>query len=195
MSAVDRRHASPATIAHGASCRMRPIQKRGLVIGVAFVIGVLLVNAGVAFRQAARMHEDSFWVAHTHEVLASLTDLLSSVKDAETGVRGFLITGEPRYLEPYKTCPPCDRRFDRAVRHADGRQPDPAGASPPLEGAGGGGNGRSEAGRRCSKPEAPRRGRQDRGTGPRQTDHGFDPHARGPDAGARTRAARRCAKE
>lgn len=72
---------------------MRPVQKRGLVIGVAFVIGVLLVNAGVAFRQAARMHEDSFWVAHTHEVLVSLTDLLSSVKDAETGVRGFLITG------------------------------------------------------------------------------------------------------
>ncbi len=82
---------------------MRPVQKRGLVIGVAFVIGVLLVNAGVAFRQAARMHEDSFWVAHTHEVLVSLTDLLSSVKDAETGVRGFLITGEPRYLEPYKS--------------------------------------------------------------------------------------------
>lgn len=81
---------------------MRPIQKRGLVIGVAFVIGVLLVNAVVAFRQAARMHEDSSWVAHTHEVLADLSNILSTVKDAETGVRGFLITGEPRYLDPYE---------------------------------------------------------------------------------------------
>ena len=82
---------------------MRPIRKRGLVIGVAFVIGVLLANAGVAFRQAARMHEDSFWVAHTHEVLAGLSQLLSSIKDAETGVRGFLITGEPRFLAPYES--------------------------------------------------------------------------------------------
>jgi PAS domain S-box-containing protein len=82
---------------------MRPVQKRGLFVGVAIVIAVLLINAGVSFRQAARMHEDSFWVAHTHEVLANLSHLLSTLKDAETGVRGYLLTGEERYLEPYET--------------------------------------------------------------------------------------------
>jgi PAS domain S-box-containing protein len=93
---------------------MRPIQKRGLAIGVAFVIGVLLVNAGVAFRQAARMHEDSFWVAHTHEVLVSLSEILSSLKDAETGVRGFLITNETRFLAPYDTA---RGQIDGAIEH------------------------------------------------------------------------------
>ncbi len=81
---------------------MRSVQKRGLVIGVSLVVGVLLGNAVVAFRQAARMHEDSSWVSHTHEVLANLSHFLSEIKDAETGVRGFLLTGEPRFLEPYQ---------------------------------------------------------------------------------------------
>jgi PAS domain S-box-containing protein len=81
---------------------MRPVQKRGLVIGVSLVVGVLLGNGIVAFRQAARMHEDSSWVAHTHEVLANLSHFLSAMKDAETGVRGYLLTGEPRFLEPYQ---------------------------------------------------------------------------------------------
>jgi PAS domain S-box-containing protein len=81
---------------------MRPIQKRGLFVGVGLVIAVLIVNAGVAFRQAARMHADSSWVAHTHEVLASQGEVLSAMKDAETGVRGFLVTGQTKYLEPYE---------------------------------------------------------------------------------------------
>jgi PAS domain S-box-containing protein len=81
---------------------MRSVQKRGLIIGVSLVVGVLLGNAFVAFRQASRMHEDSFWVAHTHEVLANLSHVLSTIKDAETGVRGYLLTGEPRFLEPYQ---------------------------------------------------------------------------------------------
>jgi PAS domain S-box-containing protein len=81
---------------------MRRVQKRGLIIGVSLVVGVLLGNAVVAFRQASRMHEDSFWVAHTHQVLANLSHVLSTIKDAETGVRGYLLTGEPRFLEPYQ---------------------------------------------------------------------------------------------
>jgi len=41
-------------------------------------------------------------VSHTHEVLASLEAALSSLKDAETGQRGYLLTGDPAYLEPYR---------------------------------------------------------------------------------------------
>ena len=80
---------------------MRPTQKRGLAFGVAFLAAVLLINAAVSFRQAARMHEDSWWVAHTHEVLTGLSDMLSTMTDAETGVRGYLFTGDAKYLTPY----------------------------------------------------------------------------------------------
>ena len=42
-------------------------------------------------------------VTHTHEVLVKLEHVLSLLKDAETGQRGFLLTGDERYLEPYRT--------------------------------------------------------------------------------------------
>jgi hypothetical protein len=35
-------------------------------------------------------------------VKSALDDLLAAITDAETGQRGFLITGDPQYLEPYE---------------------------------------------------------------------------------------------
>ncbi len=40
-------------------------------------------------------------VEHTHLVIENLEKLISTMKDAETGQRGYLITGEERYLDPY----------------------------------------------------------------------------------------------
>ena len=41
------------------------------------------------------------WVIHTHEVISSSNAFLSSMSDAETGQRGYLLTGNLTYLEPY----------------------------------------------------------------------------------------------
>jgi len=41
------------------------------------------------------------WVIHTHEVISVSDNLLSTMTDAETGQRGFLLTGDNNYLEPY----------------------------------------------------------------------------------------------
>ena len=48
-----------------------------------------------------RLIEANRWVAHTHEVIENLEHVMSALKDAETGQRGFVLTGEERYLEPY----------------------------------------------------------------------------------------------
>jgi CHASE3 domain sensor protein len=42
------------------------------------------------------------WVSHTNEVLTRLEAVLSTLKDAETGQRGYLLAGEASYLEPYR---------------------------------------------------------------------------------------------
>ena len=49
----------------------------------------------VALEEARRL------VAHTLLVREEAEIVLSLLKDAETGQRGFLITGDPKYLEPY----------------------------------------------------------------------------------------------
>jgi CHASE3 domain sensor protein len=42
-------------------------------------------------------------IVESHEVITALDELLSSTQDAETGQRGFLLTNNERYLEPYNS--------------------------------------------------------------------------------------------
>ena len=65
---------------------------------------VLLVGVGVvAYQSITALAKTSYAVTHTHVVLEHLTNVLSLLKDAETGQRGFVITGDEAYLEPYRS--------------------------------------------------------------------------------------------
>ncbi len=63
---------------------------------------VLLIIAGFSYRNTYNLIENDSWVDHTYQVRTTLADLLSNLKDSETGQRGYLITGEDSYLEPYR---------------------------------------------------------------------------------------------
>src|SRR5262249_14960652 len=41
-------------------------------------------------------------LSHSHDVLIGLENVLSDLRDAETGQRGYLLTGNESYLEPYR---------------------------------------------------------------------------------------------
>lgn len=69
----------------------------GLAAAVFFFVG----SGIISYRNMQILNEDVRLVTHTHEVILALEDLLTLTKDAETGQRGFVITGEDRYLEPY----------------------------------------------------------------------------------------------
>jgi PAS domain S-box-containing protein len=74
---------------------------RGVLAGVGLVAAVLIVNAGLAYHNTRQLDEDAAWVAHTHEVLDLTGETLLALVDAETGERGFLITGKEEFLQPY----------------------------------------------------------------------------------------------
>jgi methyl-accepting chemotaxis protein len=63
----------------------------------------LLVIVTVSYRNINHLIEIQGWVSHTHQVQSVLDDLLSEMKDAETGQRGYLITGVDSYLDPYQS--------------------------------------------------------------------------------------------
>jgi signal transduction histidine kinase len=67
------------------------------------VLAFALADALVSYRMTLRLIENERWVTHTHEVLNELEGTLSALKDAETGERGYIITGDESYLAPYKT--------------------------------------------------------------------------------------------
>jgi methyl-accepting chemotaxis protein len=72
-----------------------------IVAGFGLALLALVVLGVLAFRSTTQLIESNRQVAHTHEILAGLESLLSLLKDTETGQRGYLLTGEKRYLEPY----------------------------------------------------------------------------------------------
>ncbi|WP_109808803.1 response regulator [Sphingosinithalassobacter portus] len=47
------------------------------------------------------MRQSDAQIRQTHDVLTMLDEVLTSALDAETGQRGYLLTGEEAYLEPY----------------------------------------------------------------------------------------------
>ncbi len=66
-----------------------------LWFGLAATLIFFIVSGTVSYLNTRSLSNNALLVTHTHEVLTALSDLLSLVKDAETGQRGYLITGEP----------------------------------------------------------------------------------------------------
>ena len=69
--------------------------------GFALALVIAVVIGGVSYRNTSQLVESAEWVTHTYQVLENLETLVSTLKDAETGQRGYVITGAERYLEPY----------------------------------------------------------------------------------------------
>lgn len=68
---------------------------------LAVAIVFFLVTTIVAVYTTRLLRESNQAVVQTHQVIVGLDILLSEIQDAETGQRGFLLTGDERYLEPY----------------------------------------------------------------------------------------------
>ena len=69
----------------------------GLMAGIVFFV----LSAAIAYFNIANMRASDNAIRKTHTVLNALDDMLSATLDAETGQRGYLLTGREAYLEPY----------------------------------------------------------------------------------------------
>ena len=72
-----------------------------LIAGVSTALATMIFIGALTFRTITRSREDIGWVTHTHLVLEGLDAVSANMTDAETGQRGFLLTGQEAYLEPY----------------------------------------------------------------------------------------------
>ena len=80
----------------------RPSVER-MVVNAGSLLSLALL-AGVGWqihRNLETATKANLWETHTYLVIQELDRLLSTTVDVETGQRGFIITGQERYLEPY----------------------------------------------------------------------------------------------
>ncbi|MDC7683219.1 response regulator [Asticcacaulis sp. BYS171W] len=73
----------------------------GVLTTLVLVALFFIISGVISFSNIATLNKDAKLVAQTHEVILGLSELLSTVKDAETGQRGYVLTGKDTYLEPY----------------------------------------------------------------------------------------------
>src|SRR5690349_20185900 len=74
---------------------------RLLAAGYLLAIGGLLLVGAAAYVRIGMLLDDRQTVARSHLVATDIELLRAQLRDAERGQRGFVITGNERYLAPY----------------------------------------------------------------------------------------------
>jgi methyl-accepting chemotaxis protein len=72
-----------------------------ILAGYGVALLVFGVVCAVAYHATTELVDSADWVNHTYQVKAGLSQLLAAMTDAETGQRGFILTGREEYLQPY----------------------------------------------------------------------------------------------
>lgn len=86
----------------GAPTRTRvPIRTR-VNLAFALAVAVLLGIAAASYQSVTTLSETGRWISHTYDVLAAIDAVAASTTTAETGSRGYALTGEERFLETYQ---------------------------------------------------------------------------------------------
>ncbi|MBX3201978.1 MAG: response regulator [Labilithrix sp.] len=81
---------------------------RRLTLAVLAPVALLVALGGVLGVQLLRTSEDARWLDHSDRVLSRVYQLQKHFVDEETAIRGYLITSDARFLEPYYKARPVE---------------------------------------------------------------------------------------
>ncbi len=89
------------------------LRPRGKIASLGVLMLVALASA-ITLLFLLKQLEDQAWVEHTLDARSRLLRTLSTLQDAETGERGFLLTNDESFLEPYEEAiRTIDEQFDK----------------------------------------------------------------------------------
>src|SRR6476661_6306737 len=77
------------------------IRKALLQIGALALLGFMAWNAYLAVNHSRQMQHIAARTLESSTIQADISSVLKDLTDMETGQRGYLLTGNPSYLQPY----------------------------------------------------------------------------------------------
>ncbi len=83
--------------------------KSGIALLFLAATSLLLASIGLTYWAGVQALKSTRTLANQQSVIQHVDRLFSTLKDAETGQRGYLLTGEESYLGPYKNAVPAIR--------------------------------------------------------------------------------------
>lgn len=75
--------------------------KSNLRLGLGLSLLILFLSSVASYMSIQNLIKNSVLVRHSNEVMSQLEKSMSTLKDAETGQRGYLLTGNKVFLSPY----------------------------------------------------------------------------------------------
>lgn len=75
--------------------------KQQVLTGFAVSLAFVLVSAVTSYFSIKSLGEDAQWTSHTYEVLSLVQKIENQTLNAETGVRGYILSQQDKFLEPY----------------------------------------------------------------------------------------------
>ncbi len=80
-----------------------PLSRQVRLIGAVFIAAVLSLAgvAALAYRSTLKNAENDRWVDHTYEVALTAEQVFSDERGAAATARGYLVTGDPKFLTAY----------------------------------------------------------------------------------------------
>lgn len=80
------------------------LHKSPLFLKIIFVVSVAIIFfiGGITFKHITILKKSSAYVSNSYEVNIELERLMSCIKDAETGQRGYLLSKDKKFLIPYQ---------------------------------------------------------------------------------------------
>ncbi len=103
------------------------VERAALVAAAVIMLGIVAASGWLSINNEARLGD----AAMTQDIRARTVDLLQTVTSAETGQRGYLLTGKDHYLDPYRQAAARAPAMLDGLSRAMGADP----MFPPLRGA------------------------------------------------------------
>lgn len=75
--------------------------RRAAILAFLLALAMLAGAAWLAVGSTGRLVADADWRRHTYQVIGEVRGLHGALTDAETGERGYMLTGDERFLAPY----------------------------------------------------------------------------------------------
>lgn len=72
-----------------------------LALAFAIVVLAAVGTSGLMLERMASVQQNQAWTRHTYQVLDAADRTLSAMVDQETGLRGYLLSADARFLEPF----------------------------------------------------------------------------------------------
>lgn len=104
------------------------ISNKLLLVAIALPLITLLIISTQTYKNIISFQQQTEFIEETHQVIITLQNLLTLITDADTGQRGFVITGNETYLEPYdislSNLSSTINRIDKLINNNDDKHSD-----------------------------------------------------------------------